>query len=330
MQVTSGIALPRPAPPRPATLHGQQPHGLGQAQPHAQPQHHGQAQAHARPTRLRASELGTWFEAPCAYGHVRVCVDLTGESAPHAVAAALVLARAEPLLAALDDWIGVDLAWRWVDAPPPAPPGALATMRWHGGDVDCGFAAPWALLRALPAPEPALADRFDWALVPAQISLAQLGLALDELAALEPGGALLLPASLQPPWHGWLRAAGEAGGGVRIDLSQPWRPRLAGPDAAVAATAPDAARIACELRLDLPLGVSGLRLAGWRREGDAGELVHLAAAGLRATLWRCASARHAEHALASGALMPWGDGWALAIESLPGGVESRPTAEGNA
>ena len=302
MQVHSGIALPRPAPPR----------GV-----HAQP----------RATRLRASEFGTWFEAPCAYGCVRLCVDLSGESAHHAAEAALALARAEPLLAALDDWIGVDLAWRWVGAPPPPAPGVMAAVRWRGPGAECGLTAPWALLRALPAPEAALAERLDWPLVPALITLAQLWLGLDELAAVEPGGAVLLPASLQPPWVGWLRATEEGAGGVAIDLSTPWRPRLAG-QAALAADAPaDPDRIACELRLDLPLGVSGLRLAGWRREGDAGELVHLSAAGLRATLWRCASPRHAAHAIAAGTLMPWGDGWALAVETMAetpdGGAEPK-------
>jgi hypothetical protein len=76
-------------------------------------------------------------------------------------------------------------------------------------------------------------------------------------------------------------------------------------------------RVACELRLDLPLGVSAHRLAGWQAAGDAGEIVRLAESGLRAALWRAATPRHAELRLAAGTLMPWGDGWALAVETLP-------------
>ncbi len=290
MRVHSGIAPPRPAPPQPTV---------------------------PAPRGLRSNETGSWFEAPCAFGSVRLCVEPGGEAARHAADAALALRRCEPLLAALDDWIGVDLAWRWVAAPPPGAAGGVATARRRGDaqEPECVVSWPWAMLRALPAPPPAA--RLEWPVVAAVLVLARLQLGLDELGLLEPGGAVLVPQSMLPPWHGTLRSADEAVGGVAVDLSTPWRPRLAGKDASAAAcaTPADPQRTACELRLDLALGVSAQRLAGWC-DGDAGDIVHLAESGLRAALWRSASPRQAEQGLAGGRMMPWGDGWAFALESL--------------
>ena len=74
-------------------------------------------------------------------------------------------------------------------------------------------------------------------------------------------------------------------------------------------------RADCELRLDLPLGVSALRLAGWPLAGDPGDIVHLAESGLRVALWRRATPGP-DQRLARGRLMPWGDGWALAVEAV--------------
>jgi hypothetical protein len=172
----------------------------------------------------------------------------------------------------------------------------------------------------LPAPPPQLAAQLDWPMVAATIVLARLQIGPHELELLEPGGAVLVPQSMQPPWQGTLRGADEApnaAAGVTVDLSTPWCPRLADRSApSPACTTPvDPMHAACELRLDLPLGVSSQRLAGWRREGDRGEIVHLAESGLRAALWRCATPSHAEQRLAGGRLMPWGDGWAFAVET---------------
>jgi hypothetical protein len=36
----------------------------------------------------------------------------------------------------------------------------------------------------------------------------------------------------------------------------------------------------------------------------------------RASLWRCAGPSGAERFLAGGRLLPWGDGWAMLIESV--------------
>jgi len=279
--------------------------------------------APARPAACpRSSESGTWFEAPTAFGNVRLCVQPDGPAAQHAAEAAIGLRRVEPLLAALDDWTGAGLAWRWTPLAPQVVPG-LALARWRGDSTTPAARVfwPWALLRSLRAPSSELAAQLDWPMVAAVLVLARLQIGLDELELLEPGGAVLVPQSMQPCWEGTLRAADEppgASGGVAVDWSTPWRPRLAGRDAPGSAcvAAVDATHAACELRLDLPLGVSAQRLSGWRRDGDAGEIVCLNEHGLRAALWRAADPGDAEQRLASGRLMPWGDGWALALESL--------------
>jgi hypothetical protein len=187
---------------------------------------------------------------------------------------------------------------------------------------------PWALWRSLPPPPPALAAGLDWPLVASVLVLARLQIDPAELELLEPGGAVLVPQSMQPGWQGWIRgleeAAADASAGVPVDLSTPSRPRLAARDEQESAciTTVDAARAHCELRLDLPLGVSVHRLAGWRFAGDPGDIVHLAEPGLPAARWRRSTSGQDEQRLAGGRLMPWGEGWALAVGTIATGLEA--------
>jgi len=324
MRVQSGIAPARPARPAPRSafmaaatstpVSTAEPAPLSMSTP---------VEPAPRGPQPRAGESGTWFEAPCASGSVRLCVGPDAPAAQHAAEAAILLRHVEPLLAAMDDWAGTECAWRWAAAPAQGAADSVATVRWRGGSRDrhCVLSWPWALLRSLPAPPPELAARLDWPLVASVLVLARLQIDAGDLALLEPGGAVLVPQSMQPPWQGWLRAAdesaSEATAGVAVDLSTPWRPRLAGSDALeCASSAPrDAMRADCELRLDLPLGVSALRLAGWPLAGDPGDIVHLAESGLRVALWRRATPGP-DQRLARGRLMPWGDGWALAVEAV--------------
>ena len=282
-----------------------------------------------RGPRFLANDTGTWFEAPCAGGSIRLRAGPGGESARHAADAALVLSCIEPLLAALDDWVGAELDWRWLEAPPRAAHGAGVTARWRASAEapGCLVACRWALLRTLSAPPPALAAQLEWPTSAAVLVLARLQLGADELGLLEPGGAVLLPPSMQPPWQGLLRATDEPPdptAGVVVDLSVPARPRLAGRGATAPAAAPppDPSCAACELRLELPLGVDASCLAGWCREGESGDVVPLAESGMSVSLWRCATPGRAEHRLAGGRLMPWGDGWAFGLESIDSSLEA--------
>ena len=63
------------------------------------------------------------------------------------------------------------------------------------------------------------------------------------------------------------------------------------------------------MRLEPPGGIGVEPLAGWR-DGPLGEL------GSSASLWRRGGPQRPEQRLASGRLMRWGDGWALALEAV--------------
>lgn len=256
----------------------------------------------------------TWFEAPSAFGPLRL--SLAG--APrHAADAAIALARCEPLLDALDAWVGGALGWRWIDEPEPTPAthaGAGWSPDGTAPDMDdpqFRLELPRAALRALPAPADALAAQLRWLPVAVVLAVAQLRVDADELVLLEPGGAVVLPDSLQPAWHGLARALDEpaepgCGVPVALDSADHARRLRAGPANGAPA---DGDSIWCEVRVAPRHPVPGDRLAGWF-EGELGEI------GPRASLWRCATAREPARPLAGGRLMPWGDGWALAVETL--------------
>lgn len=279
MQMHAGIASGRPVPPPP---------GSGPC----------------------ATPLGTWFEAPTPFGPMRLCAGAAEAPARHAADAAITLHECEALLAGLDASAGQALAWRWT---PVAPAGqALAAQaRAHWREPPCQLFAPWTWWRSLPAPAESWRRQLQWPQVPVVLSIARLRLSDADLAQLEPGGAIMLPASQQPAWQGLLRRADESMlGGVPVDLASPLAPALA-PDgrlAGVLAAFGDAG-VPCEVRLAIAPTMAGERLAGWSAEG-------LGPAGPAASLWRCPGEHGPARCLAEGALMPWGDGWAMALQTV--------------
>jgi len=262
---------------------------------------------------------GAWFEAQTGGGSMRL---YASGSARHAADAAVALGRCDALLDALDAWTEAPLEWRWIAAPASVTATAShARAQWRPEEsarsgkkeLACRLELPWTLLRKLPAPDPELARQLHWLEVPVVLAIAQLHIGEDELALLEPLGAVVLPESMQSSWHGCLRALDEPaqpGAGVPVTLPSPWSPRRtkSGSRGAVAAAAAGD-RIRCEVRLGMAHPVPGDRLAGWY-EGDLGEVT------TRAGLWRCATEREPARCLATGELMPWGDGWALALREL--------------
>ena len=261
---------------------------------------------------------GAWFEAAAPGGSLRLYASGT---ARHAADAAVALMRCEALLDALDEWLGAALDWRWIAAPAAVTSTAShARAHWRPDDAEkgkkeqgCRLELPWSLLRAAPAPDETLARQLHWADVPVVLAIAQFSIERGELSLLEPGGAVVLPASMQAGWHGTLRAVDEplsASSGVPVALTSPWSPRRvrAGAHSDTRERAVEK-RVACEVRLAVPHAVAADRLGGWF-EGDLGEV------GSRAGLWRCATEREPATCLAAGELMPWGDGWALAIRDL--------------
>ena len=186
----------------------------------------------ARSTHASAL-TGAWFEAAAPGGSVRLYASGT---ARHAADAAVALTRCEALLDALDEWLGIALDWRWIAAPASVTSTAShARAHWRPDDAPkgkkehgCRLELPWSLLRAVPAPDEPLARQLQWADVPVVLAIAHLAIEREEIALLEPGGAVILPASMQPNWHGTLRAVDESSSstsGVPVALASPWSPR---------------------------------------------------------------------------------------------------------
>ena len=255
----------------------------------------------------------TWiaFEAPTAAGLLLLWIR---GGARHAADAAVLLDSSAALLDALDAWIGFAPAWRWCAQGPttdPVAPHARAQWQPSGAEDSqpgCRIDLPWTLLRGLPAPGDPLAARLHWAVTPAVLVLTQMRLSDDETAALEPGGALLMPASMDAAWQGRLRACDEAATpatGLPVALPRPWAPEPA-TAAKVPASADDAW---CEVRLGMPRPMDARALAGWTACGPFEP-------DMRASLWRCAGESGPARYLAGGVLLPWGDGWALQIDAL--------------
>lgn len=252
------------------------------------------------------------FEAPTAEGTMRLWVH---DSVRHAADAAVALDSCTALLDALDDWLGFAPSWRWCAPGTPSggvPPHARAQwQRDASGPATCRLELPWSLLRQISAPAAPLAAQLHWSPATATLVLEQMQLDDAELECLEPGGAVLLPASMAGDWPGWLRAADEsaAGGtGLPVRLAGPWQPQPLPTGAHAPAPAPADGAV-YEVRLSLPRPFDAAELAGWQ-SAATGE------PEARASLWRCAVDGGSARFVASGALMPWGDGWALHLETV--------------
>lgn len=253
-----------------------------------------------------------WFEAASPFGPLSLCVR-NGGAVRHAAAAAVALQQAGAVLDALDEWAALDIDWRWTTVPQAADAGSHVVLRWPADEaapLSAHLVLPWALLRRLPAPTGTLADAACWEPAQATVVLARLALGGDEFDALERGGAVVLPGSMRADWRGLLRAAGEpADAGAPLLLAPPQAPQVVPREPTVGALPGEPGAVACEVRLDATPRVAIERLAGWA-PGEIGDL------GPRASLWRCDGAARR---CARGTLLPWGDGWALALEAvLPG------------
>jgi hypothetical protein len=254
-----------------------------------------------------------WYEAASPFGPLWLCAQADG-AVRHAAAAAVLLQWPASVLDALDDWAALEFDWRWTAVPHAADAGSHIVVRWPSDDAApraAHLVLPWALVRHLPPPAGILVDGVRWEPAQATVVAAQLALPPDELDALESGGAVVLPESMRPDWRGLVRARGEpVGVGAPVALATPHAPQVVLRDGAnPTQTPPEAGTVACEVRLASTPMVAIERVAGWQ-PGSVGNL------GYRASLWRCdgVPCRCAE-----GTLMPWGDGWALAIDTVAPG-----------
>lgn len=267
-----------------------------------------------RTVELGADTAGTaqatCFEATTTGGPLRLRIDGVVR---HAAQAVLLLERCHELIDALEDWIAAPLAFRWLATAPAGASQSHACAGWAqaNGDAAAQIELPWMLLRATSMPPGAALHGLHWAEVPAVLVAAQLALDDEEIRLLEPGGAVVLPDSASTDAAGWLRAEDEPanpGRGVPVRLeSAASARRIAGAAGANDSSVGEAAWY--EVRVGVPRMLAGDRLAGWY-EGDLG------AVGAGASLWRCATETEPARPLATGRLMPWAEGWALALQFL--------------
>lgn len=247
---------------------------------------------------------------------------VSGQPPACAAEAALRLALVEPLLAALEAWCGRGAGgaqapeWQW-RTEPAEPPVRGATLRWAGVGVGARLTLPWALLRRLPPPPPhSVLQAGPWSPVAAELVLAALVPAAEERAALEPGGAVLLPASFEPDWLARLRAADEdARGGTWVVLDPVAGVAAtcaAGEDSATSLAGGQPPGVVWELRCSLPEPVALDLLLGWRDEPLPVSLAQ------RVALWQVGPTGAPAQCLAEGRLMPWGEGRALWIDAVQG------------
>lgn len=159
----------------------------------------------------------------CGHARLSIVADdfAPAELTPCAAEAAVVLDLAGELLDALAAAglvTGGD--WQWVAGAGGIAPGAAEAL-WRGAEAEARLSLPWSALRALErAPELA---GLHWQPTPAEALLAQWRLDDEEVAALEPGGLVLL----EGPPDVALRARGEPVTGEPWQLVARWEQPLA-------------------------------------------------------------------------------------------------------
>jgi hypothetical protein len=242
-----------------------------------------------------------WFSGATDRGELSLGLP---PASPHAdvVAQVLALGEAEPLIAAVEQWLEV----AWDPAPVAQPP-----ARAHALEVRSARLAPVGtrllfgadLGQAAEPPEALRAPHVAWSLCDSAICLGQVPAAASAL--LEPGALVWIPASFQQPWRAQIRGPFGARAAV-VDLSAGHL--CAEPVAAQQAASPAADAGELDVVLQHPQAVPLDVALGWPR----------------AEPWRLPLQTHAlsrarqarGQRLAHGGLLPMGRGHAMRISVL--------------
>ncbi len=236
--------------------------------------------------------------------------------------AALRLGRAEALIRQLEDWLGVPLDLEPGAMPPPRDDHLRVTWTPPGSDTGAAVKKavmhlPLDALAHLAAPPAALAAAMRWAALPCEVMVSNALVPHRQLALLEPGGLMLVPASFEPFWrcqarlcaHPALAFSAELDAGQQRLIFEPYASNTAHQPAAHPAAetpAADAELVDIVLRQRLPIAVD--RLTGWAEQ----PLFELGRT-LAAFEVEISSPRGV---LAHGDLMPVGNGYGVFVRAI--------------
>ena len=289
---------------------------------------------------------GAWlrYEGSVAEGSLRLRV-LAPSGMCTATIAAIALDDCDGLLQAIDGWLQAEVEWQWENEGEAGELRGRPDSTLALAEVDpvedgtprsalppCRLQVPWSVLRRAGAPPLALAGRLGWHATPALLTLSTMDLEDAELSAIEAGGAVVLPESMQPQWAGWLHLPGEPPQhGLSVAVSA-WadersaRPpegalaparrdstKYEGCTSEISARPPPSRQNRCQVRATLPMPLGAPLLAGWQALDDAiGNL-----ADRPVELWLeppAATGPVTPTRVAGGRLIPWGNGCAMLVD----------------
>lgn len=263
---------------------------------------------HLFTARLPDSELG--LSLPC-------------RQPPHGVPvgritleAAAALYQAERWLPALEDWLGCGLLPRLSSVTEPLAEALMFDqhLRVTHPELDAELHLPWSTLRALRTPPPTQFTHWTWHPLACALVLDALPLGDGDLAGLEAGALLLLPASFAGPWQAGLVPAGGRGEVHPARLYES-HGRLC-VAAAGEGEAPAIAGDHATVRFRQPLLVPPADLLGWSGAKPAALEAPLLLSA-HAMMVHGGAATLANRPLATGQLIPVGAGFALRLDGVP-------------
>ena len=289
---------------------------------------------------------GAWlrYEGSVAEGSLRLRVRAPSAKCT-ATIAAIALDDCDGLLQAIDGWLQAEIEWQWENEGEAGELRGRPDSTLALAEVDpvedgtprsalppCRLEVPWSVLRRAGAPPLPLAGRLGWRATPALLTLSTMDLEDAELSAIEAGGAVVLPESMQPQWAGWLHLPGEPPQhGLSVAVSA-WadersaRPpegalaparrdstKYEGCTSEISARPPPSRQNRCQVRATLPMPLGAPLLAGWQALDDAiGNL-----ADRPVELWLeppAATGPVTPTRVAGGRLIPWGNGCAMLVD----------------
>lgn len=269
------------------------------------------------------------FTAPMADSEVGLSLPARQspcESSPGRVTleAAAALYRAERWLPALEDWLGSGLVPALTEVTEPLAEASMFDRHvlMSNSEFDAEVHLPLSVLAALGTPPSAALAA--WRLKPVACTLVvdALPLSADDLGGLEVGALLVLPASFAGAWQAWLQPTSAHGGAFGAQLAES-HGRLRAVALGDAGSCP--ARDLFPVRVTQVLQVPIAGLLGWSEvKPHLLDIPALTADGGVTVFGPGASPLP----LASGQLIPIGEGFALRIGVLPDAATQPPRRRG--